>query len=159
MIQLSKSVLAVLSLATLLVSGCATDPEGPVTITKVNPYHLQPGAFVESDDEMIVHEHRRLLHGAVDSSDYTERMGNYYTIFWESKNRVPATVKLEYCQATTGPKVYSKQIRVQNPKRKNVSKLNVTGVEYENLGKVTQWRASVIENGSEVAEYRSFLWR
>ena len=108
---------------------------------------------------MIVHEHRHLLHGAIDSSEYTEKMGNYYTIFWESKNRVPAVLKFEYCQATTGPKVYSKEIRVEKPGRKNVTKLDVTGEEYETLGKVTQWRASVIENGSEVAEYRSFLWR
>lgn len=159
MIQLSKSLLAVLLVATLSLSGCVTDAEGPVAITKVNPYHLQPGVNVVSEDEMIVHEQRRLLHGAVDVADYTERYGNYFTVFWESKDRVPATVKLEYCHATTGPKVYSKEVRIEKPKKKNVTELHVIGEEYQTLGKVTQWRASVVENGSEVAEYKSFLWR
>lgn len=159
MIQLSKSLLVTCSLATLLLGGCTSTPEGPVAITKVNPYHLQPGPMTQSEDEMVVHEHRRLLHGAVDSDEYRERMGNYYTIFWTSKNRVPATVRFEYCQATTGPKVYTREIRVESPKRKNVTKFEVTGTPYQDLGKVTQWRASIIENGTEAAEYRSFLWR
>ncbi|MEM6278980.1 MAG: hypothetical protein AAF733_05845 [Verrucomicrobiota bacterium] len=159
MIQLSKSLMVVSSLATLLLSGCVTTSDGPVTITKVNPYHLQPGPITRSEDEMIVHEHRRLLHGAVDSAEYKERMGNYFTIFWTSKNQVPATVRFEYCQATTGPKVYTREIRVDSPKRKNVTKFEVTGTEYEDLGKVTQWRASIVENGAEAAEFRSYLWR
>lgn len=159
MIQFSKSLLVVLAAAALTLGGCATDTSGPVTITKVNPYHLQPGASVTSDDEMIVHEYRRLLHGALESEEHQERMGNYYTIFWNSENRTPATVRLEYCQASTGPKVYTKEIRVETPKRKNTTKLKVTGEEYQTLGKVTQWRASILENGAEVAEYKSFLWR
>lgn len=159
MIQLSKSLLVVLAAAALALGGCATDTAGPVTITKVNPFHLQPGAYVTSDDEMIVHEHRRLLHGAVDSAEYQERMGNYYTVFWTSENRTPATLHFEYCHASTGPKVYRKEIRIDAPKRKNTTKLEVTGDEYQRLGKVTQWRASILENGAEVAEYKSFLWR
>ncbi|MEM7602717.1 MAG: hypothetical protein AAF357_15040 [Verrucomicrobiota bacterium] len=151
--------MAVFSVATIFLSGCTTNSEGPVSITKVNPYHLQPGPYVRSEDEMIVHEHRRMLHGAIESSDVKERMGNYYSIFWKSKERVPATVRFEYCQAMTGPKVYTREIQVSSPKRKNVTKLQITGEEYQDLGKVTQWRASIVENGSEVAEYRSFLWR
>ncbi|MDF1825886.1 MAG: hypothetical protein P1U68_14665 [Verrucomicrobiales bacterium] len=159
MIQVSKTLLALLALAALFQSGCTGGSSGPVAITKVNPYHLQPGPYTRSEDEMIVHEHRRYLHGAVDSDEIRERYGNYFTIFWNSANRTPATVKFEYCQASTGPQVYSKEIRVSKPKRKNVTKLDITGEEYKRLGKVTQWRASVLENGVEVAEYRSFLWR
>src|SRR6056297_2881502 len=101
MIQLSKSLSAIFALAMLLFGGCATKPEGPVAITKVNPYHLQPGPFVRSEDEMIVHEHRRLLHGAINSEEYAERMGNYFSIFWNSKDKNPATVRFQYCQAMT----------------------------------------------------------
>lgn len=159
MIQVSKTILAVVAVVAFLQGGCSTGSSGPVAITKVNPYHLQPGPMTRSEDEMIVHEHRRYLHGAVDSDDIRERYGNYYTIFWTSSNKVPATVKFEYCQATTGPRVYSREILIDRPKRKNVTKLEITGEEYQTLGKVTQWRASVLENGVEVAEYRSFLWR
>lgn len=159
MIQVSKTLLAALTLTALFQSGCTTGSSGPVTITKVNPYHLQSNAFIRSEDEMIVHEQRRYLHGAVDSAEIRERYGNYFTIFWNSSNRAPATVKFEYCQASTGPQVYSKEVSVNSPKRKNVTKLEITGEEYNRLGKVTQWRASVLENGVEVAEYRSFLWQ
>ncbi|MEM1442407.1 MAG: hypothetical protein AAGF67_08695, partial [Verrucomicrobiota bacterium] len=131
----------------------------PVTITKVNHYHLQTGPPVQSQDEMILHEERFLLHGALESEEYQERLGNYFSIFWTSKERVPATVRFEYCQAMTGPKVYTKEIRIDSPKRKNVTKFEITGTQYQDLGKVTQWRASIIENGSEAAEYRSYLWR
>lgn len=159
MTSVSQILMVPVLAGVFLFSGCATQSDGPVTITKVNPYHLKPGPTPESEDEMIIHEHRRLLHGAINTEDFQERMGNYFTIFWTSKDRVPATVRLEYCQATTGPKVYTREIRVDSPKRKNVTKLQIIGTEYQDLGKVTQWRASVIENGAEVAEFRSFLWR
>lgn len=148
-----------IALVTML-SGCATTPAGPVHITKVNPYHYQYGdEFVRTDDQMIRFEHRRIYHGAVDGKELEAREGNYYSVFWKSKNRAPATVRFEYRSANTGPQIHLKEIHVSAPKKSNVTKFEVIGQEYETKGKVTQWKASVIENGAVVAEFKSFLWK
>ncbi|MEX2581128.1 MAG: hypothetical protein WD342_18865 [Verrucomicrobiales bacterium] len=143
----------------LLLSGCATQGGGPVTITKVNPYHLQTGSIAKTADEMVEFESRRFLYGAVDSEDHKERWGNYFSIFWKSETKAPATVRLEYRQGGTGPAIHRKETFVPEPGRRNVTKFEVTGDEYRKKGKVTQWKASIVENDEVVAEYKSFLWQ
>ena len=86
-------------------------------------------------------------------------MGQYYSIFWTTTSRNPATVRLEYRQGGSGSTVLKKEIYEPNPKRNNVTKFEVVGDEFWDGGKVSQWRASVIENGEVVAEYHSFLWK
>ena len=152
LLQLSACV------AFLLLTGCATSGSGPVVITKVNPYHLQNGPLVRTEDQMIDFEQQRYLYGAVENTERTELFGNYYTIFWKSETKSPATVRLEYRQGRTGLKVYTQEVAVSEPKRSNVTKFEVTGDDYQRDGKVTQWKASIVENGSVVAEYKSYLW-
>lgn len=145
--------------AFLLLIGCAATGSGPVTITKVNPYHLQGGPLIKTDDQMIDFEQHRHLHGAVENTERRELYGNYFTIFWKSETKAPATVRFEYRQGSTGLKVYTQEIEVSAPKRRNVTKLEVTGNDYHRDGKVTQWKASIVENGTVVAEYKSYLWQ
>ncbi len=145
--------------AFLFLTGCATGGSGPVTITKVNPYHMHGQSYVQTEDQMIDFEYFRHLHGAVEGEEIRERYGNYFTIFWESETKVPATVRLEYRQGRTGLKVHSQEVAVAAPKRRNVTKLEVTGDDYHRDGKVTQWKASIVENGTVVAEYKSYLWQ
>lgn len=154
------AVVCVLAALVGALPGCTTaQPSGPVSITKVNPYHLQEMSLVETDDEMIRFAHRRHLYGVVDGSDFNEKRGNYYTVFWNSKNKAPATVRLEYRHASTGPEVHTKEIAVLSPKRRNATEFAIIGAEYLERGKVTQWKASIVENGVVVAEYKSFLWK
>lgn len=154
----SKSLFLLFFGTAFALSACNTT-SGPVSIVKVNPYHLDTIAITRTDDRMIEFEDRRRLYGAVTSEDYREISGQYYSVFWKSKDRNPATVRFEFRQSGSGPKVYSKEILVSRPKRSNVTKFEVTGSEYLNTGKVTQWKASIIESGVVVAEYRSFLWK
>jgi hypothetical protein len=130
-----------------------------VAITKVNPYHLQPGPIVKTDDRMIVFEERRHLYGAVDAAERRELYGNYFTVFWKTETRAPATVRLEYRQGSTGLAIHTQEVVVDAPKRTNETKFQVIGDDYHKKGKVTQWRATVVENGTVVAEYKSYLWQ
>jgi len=107
---------------------------------------------------MIDFEQQRYLYGAVENTEKAKLFGNYYTIFWKSETKSPATVRLEYRQGKTGLKVYTQEVAVSEPKRSNVTKFEVTGDDYQRDGKVTQWKASIVENGSVVAEYKSYLW-
>lgn len=144
--------------ATFLFTGCATQGTGPVMVTKVNPYHFDASRRIRTDDEMIDFEHDRLTYGVVSNSEQRELQGNYFSVFWETETKEPATVRLEYRQGATGPKIYTKETFVADPGRKNVTKFKIIGEEYQKLGKVTQWKVSIIENGTVVAEYKSFLW-
>lgn len=145
----------------LLPSACTVPSSGgPVAITKVNPYHLNNASWVSTTDPMIQFEKTRHLYGAIDSEDYQERFGNYYTVFWKTDQpEVPATIRLDYRQAKTGPKILTKEVTVASPKAKNATKFEVLGDEYETNGPVTQWKASIIQNGNVITEYRSFLWK
>jgi len=152
-------VLPTLSSVLLVLSGCASQSGGgPVAITKVNPVHVHTPEAVRTEDNMIDFEHRRALWGTVEQEDRRERFGNYFTIFWRTETRQPATVRLEYRQGSTGPRVHVREVEVPSPRRSNSTKVEIVGGEYREQGKVTQWKASIIEGGRVVAEYRSFLW-
>jgi hypothetical protein len=138
---------------------CATTSPGPVVITKVNPHHLNTLLPVRTQDDMIRFEQQRLLYGAIENEERRDRFGNYFTIFWKTKTRNPATVRLEYRQGNTGFNTHVQEVEVEKPKSDNTTKFEVTGDDYQKNGKVTQWKASILENGSVVAEYRSYLWQ
>ena len=143
----------------MLLGGCATKDEGSVVVTKVNPYHFTSERQIRTDDPMVDFEYRRIAHGQIDNVERRERLGNYYSVFWNTKTKNPATVKIEYRQGKTGPKIYSKETFVADPGRTNVTKFEVVGDEYHRLGKVTQWKVSIVEDGVVVSEYKSFLWQ
>jgi hypothetical protein len=145
--------------ASVLLSGCTVPTSGSVSITKVNPYHLHDGEAGGSSDDMLSFDKDRLLHGAVEAEEVEDRFGHYFTIFWNTKNKVPATVRLEYRQALTGGAVRYLDNPVAEPKGRNVTKFEITGEDYRVNGKVTQWRVLILEGGSPVAEYKSFLWQ
>jgi outer membrane biogenesis lipoprotein LolB len=142
----------------LILTGCTTTGSGPVAITKVNPYHLQDKPLVRSEDQMLDFEQTRYFHGVVEDAEKKDLHGNYFTIFWKSESRSPVTVRLEYRQGSTGSKIHAQEVAVSQPKRSNVTKFRITGSDYERQGKVTQWKASIVENGVVLAEYKSYLW-
>ncbi len=133
---------------------------GVASITKVNPYHLQPGKRIETEDRMIAFEQRHYYHGAITAEDFQEKFGHYFTIFWENDAKgTDYTVKLEYTQANTGPEVHVKEVQVPGAKSRNTTKIEVVGEEYRTNGPVTSFKVSLLSGGETVAESRSFLWK
>lgn len=127
-------------------------------VTKVNPYHFSEKERLRTEDQMIEFEYARRTHGVIENTEVRDRMGNYFSVFWKTETKNPATIRLEYRQGATGPKIYSKETFVPDPGRRNVTKFEVVGDEYHKLGKVTQWKVSILEDGVVVSEYKSFLW-
>ena len=148
-----------LIVAFFALAGCTVPKEGPATITKVNPDHFYPGKVVKTTDRMVEFEHLRRFHGVLDTADYQDAYGNYFSVFWVSEDKRPVTVRFDYRLGKTANQVHSKEISVDSPKSKNVTKFQVTGDEYKNQGPVTQWMASVLDNGAVIAEYKSYLWK
>ena len=145
--------------ACCVLTSCTTPSSGPVAITKVNPYHLQTAKVIKSEDPMIKFEQKRRLYGSIEEIERKDLYGNYFTIFWKSKARSPATVRFEYRQGGTGPTIHVQEMVVDEPKHSNTTEFRIVGDDYHENGKVTQWKASVVENGSVVAEYKSYLWQ
>ncbi len=148
-----------LIVAIFALAGCSVPKEGPATITKVNPDHFYPGKIVRTTDKMVEFEHLRRFHGVLESSDYQDAYGNYFSVFWVSEDKRPVTVRFEYRLGKTASQIHSKEVSVASPKSKNVTKFQVTGDEYRNQGPVTQWKASVLDGDEVITEYRSYLWK
>jgi hypothetical protein len=152
--------LALPLVAQLTVSCSSTDSGGVAQITKVNPYHLKPGQWIQTDDQMIAFEQRRHLHGAVTTEDYATKFGHYFTIFWKTSAKgSPVTVKLEYLQAKTGPTVHVKETEVASPKSRNTTEITVVGEDYAKNGPVLAWKATLVSGGQVLGEYKSFQWK
>lgn len=153
----STGVLFLLQLPT----GCTVPSStGPVAITKVNPYHLHDSVREPAVTPMIRFEKERLLRGAINAENRKEKYGNYYTVYWKTDQpRVSTTIRLAYRQARTGPQILTKEVVVPSPKKKNTTRLEIVGEDYEKNGAVTQWKASVVQNGAVITEYKSFLWK
>ena len=150
-----------LSLSLSLLASCTVPSStGAVAITKVNPYHLKDSKREATVDPMIRFEKERRLRGAIDRIDRKEIYGNYYTVYWKTDQPgIPATIRLEYRQARTGPQILTQEIVVSSPKKKNTTHLKIVGDDYETNGQVTQWKASIVQNGAVITEYKSFLWK
>jgi hypothetical protein len=111
-----------------------------------------------SQDDMIEFERRRVEFGAVTNTDRRERYGNYFTFFWRTDRKSDFTVRFEYRQANLGSYVQARELSFPAAKGSYKAEFNIIGDDYFDDGRVTAWRAVVIENGKIVALNQSFLW-
>ncbi|MFA7342673.1 MAG: hypothetical protein WC003_00080 [Terrimicrobiaceae bacterium] len=103
-------------------------------------------------------ERNRAYWGAVDSREQAERNGNYYNIFWKSKNPSDVTVRLEYRQAGLSNYVLAKERYYPGVRGSRKSSFEVAGDEYLENGRVTSWRVLLIVGGKIVALRQSYMW-
>lgn len=155
-----SSFLFTLLAAMLMVGSISCSVKTGTTITKVNPYHLKPGGYIATEEKMIDFEFRRKIYGAVDGADYHARYGNYFTVYWRTDQPdSPVTVRLQYRQATSGPKTFVEEKVVDAPLKSNSTNFEIIGDDYAKRGAVTQWKASIIQEGAVLDEFQSFLWQ
>lgn len=144
-------------LAAAALSSCASKPQG---FTKVKIYRLDPQSRITAVDPSIPFEQQHLLHGAVTLEDREARRGNYYTFFWKADDRTqPVKLRLEYRQAVTRSAVKKVEVDITDVKRNNVTKVQITGTEFQTNGKVLAWRASLWQGGKEIGSTQSFMWK
>lgn len=109
--------------------------------------------------EMLAFERIRINRGAVDGYDRSKRLGDYYTFFWRSKRPADLTFRFEYRTDKLGTYVQAQQRTYPAAKGTIQSNFAVIGDDYAQDGRVTSWRAILIENGKIVALNQSYLWR
>jgi hypothetical protein len=157
----SRFCLGCLAILALVLSACSSAVEGPGgRISKVNYYHLMSNYYPQTVTPLVLFEYQRHLHGAVTAADYVEKYGHYYTVFWKANDRDagPVTVRFEYMQALSGLKKRTQEQIVDDIRRSNISKFQVTGEEYKKSGRVTAWRVSVLRGKEELVSQQSALW-
>jgi hypothetical protein len=119
-----------------------------------------PGATpIPTKDLMITFERQHRLWGALDSSDYSSRTGQYFTFFWRAKRRANLTIRLEYRQANLKNYVQARELNYLNAKGSHTSEFAIVGNDYENDGAITSWRAILIEDRKIVALLQSRTWQ
>ncbi len=109
-------------------------------------------------DPMIRFERERINFGAVTTIDREQRYGHYFTFFWRTSRQADVIVRLEYRQANLGAYVQAKEQFYKDVKGSVKTDFRVIGDDYRQEGKITGWRAVLIENGRIVALNQSFLW-
>ena len=109
-------------------------------------------------DPMVVFMWQRMDYGSVSTEDRRRRYGHYYTFWWRAKRKADLTLRLEYRQQLIGSTVQAKELYYNGVKGTVKSEFSVIGDDYEEDGRVTGWRALLIENGKIVGLNASFLW-
>jgi hypothetical protein len=111
-----------------------------------------------SQDVSITFEREYRLFGAVTNLDRRQLYGNYFDFFWRAKRPADVTVRLEYRQEKLHAQVQAQEISYANVRGTHKTEFKVIGDDYLDDGRVIAWRCLLIENGTVVAENRSFLW-
>jgi hypothetical protein len=161
-------------LASLALAATAFCKESPRQLDKANPLPLglddafqfrktkiflnEPEFYKPTTEEMISFERSHINFGAITQLDRQQRYGQYYTFFWRSGRKADLTVRFEYRQQKLGSYVQAKELSYPAAKGTVQSQFQVIGDDYAEEGKVTAWRAVLIENGKIVGLTQSFLW-
>lgn len=157
----------------IVLSGCATRQLRPVAVQNVNVLPLAlSDAFefrkvsqflnvavpIKTTNEMLNARRRKVTFGAVDRVDLDARLGNYFTFYWKSHRKTDLALRLEYRTQTLGNYVQAREISYLGAKGSYRTDFAVIGDDYADDGRITAWRAVLIEDGKIVALNQSFLW-
>jgi hypothetical protein len=110
-------------------------------------------------DASINFERQYRLYGAVTALDQRQRFGDYFDFFWSTRRSANVTVRLEYRQEKLHAHVQAQEISYASVRGSKHTEFRVIGDDYLDYGRVIAWRCLLIEDGTVVAENRSFLWR
>lgn len=109
-------------------------------------------------DPLLAFERQRLNYGAITQLDRIQRQGHYFTFFWRAKRSADLTLRLEYRQENLGAFVQAREVSYTGVKGSQKTEITVVGDDYREDGRITAWRALLIEGGRVVALTQSFLW-
>jgi hypothetical protein len=126
---------------------------------KTTSFVNDPKTWKATAEEMITFERLRVNYGAVTGFDRQQRLGDYYTFMWKSQRPADLTLRFEYLQEKLGAYVQAQERTYKGAKGNFKSEFAVIGDPYLQDGRVTAWRAILIENGKIVALNQSYLWR
>lgn len=142
----------------LLLGACV----GPVKTLEVKQFHLRDETLASAEEPLIRMEKLRRLHGAVSASERRNRLGQYYTLFWNDREGVgqgEVEVVFQYQQGGSGSLVKRMSKKFPASDAAGTVEFAVIGEDYFTRGKVLTWKATVYRGNRELASRQSYLWR
>jgi hypothetical protein len=121
---------------------------------------LRPRSTPMSTRELAIYmERHRRTFGAIDNNEITAKTGEFFTFFWRTKRQADLTLRFEYRQSNLKNLVQAREINYPAARGNQESEFDVIGNDFSEDGRVTSWRALLIENHVIVALLQSRAWR
>jgi hypothetical protein len=114
---------------------------------------------METRELMIYMERHRRTFGAIDQNEINAKTGEFFTFFWRAKRQADLTLRFEYRQSNLKNLVQAREINYPTARGSHESEFDIVGNDYSEDGRVTSWRALLIENHVIVALLQSRAWR
>ena len=169
-----RGILAAL-VASVLLAACAAPPQKPVYLEQANVLPVQlndkfkfrkqdlffndPTNYLVTQSQAMQFMRYRFNYGAITPRDNDEITGNYLTFFWWAHEKADVTIRLEYRQAALGDYTMAQELYYPGADGSYKSDFRVTGDEYLEHGRVTEWRVLLIVDGRIAAFRQSFMWK
>jgi uncharacterized protein YcfL len=128
----------------------------------VKQLHLRSEASAVGEDQMANMERQRRLHGAISAADRSERLGQYYTLFWKDPagtGKGEVEVIFQFQQASSASAVKQMQKKFASSDSSGSVEFAVLGKDYFTHGKVLTWKATLLRDKQIIATRQSYLWR
>ena len=125
---------------------------------KVIMFLNDPKKFKPTKNSMIQFDRDAVNFGALTAVDREQRLGQYFTFFWRTDRNADLTVRLEYRQENLGSFVQAREVTTHNAKGTMKTVFQITGDDYTEDGRITAWRALLVEKGKIVGLTQSYLW-
>jgi hypothetical protein len=121
---------------------------------------LRPRSTPMSTRELSIYmERHRRTFGAIDNNEINAKTGEFFTFFWRAKRQADLTLRFEYRQSNLKNLVQAREIDYPAARGSHESEFDVIGNDFSEDGRVTSWRALIIENHVIVALLQSRAWR
>lgn len=114
---------------------------------------------MQTRELMIYMERHRRTFGAIDQNEIDAKTGEFFTFFWRAKRQADLTLRFEYRQSNLKNLVQAREINYPTARGSHESEFDIVGNDYSEDGRVTSWRALLIENHVIVALLQSRAWR
>lgn len=107
-------------------------------------------------------ETQRRLHGAVSAVERRNRLGQYFTIFWNDPTgagKGEVEVIFQYQQAASASLVKQMEKKFPSDDASGSVEFAVLGDDYFSKGKVLTWKATLLRDHRVLATRQSYLWQ
>jgi hypothetical protein len=121
---------------------------------------LRPRATPMTTRELMIYmERHRRTFGAIDNNEINAKTGEFFTFFWRAKRQADLTLRFEYRQSNLKNLVQARELDYPAARGSRESEFDIVGNDFSEDGRVTSWRALLIENHVIVALLQSRAWR
>jgi uncharacterized protein YcfL len=141
-----------------LLAGCS----GPHQALTVQQFQLLDQNTLITDEPMVAMEKQRRLHGAVSMAERQNRLGSYYSMYWNDaagKDTGEVELTFEFQQGATASEIKKITRKFPSSDASGTAEFSIIGENYSKNGKVLAWKATLQRGNRVISTQKSYLWR